>query len=200
MSLFAVPMDARTCHFLRTVGCLENGCRKIRISSRMMMEWWGGWWWWCWWWWWWWWRDTAKGLLREETHQAYVESSLRGGGRGGPFLHGRSGIRGPARPFASQSKTQGSPLGGYLSWLVWIMFLFHVITSYWTTYISLRSRFWGHQELNQGGHIACAEGDCGLSLVGKKRPTLDTPQEGILGRFIKMHGTWNSLHLPWNIL
>ena len=37
MSLFAVPMDARTCHFLRTVGYLENGCRKVRISSRMMM-------------------------------------------------------------------------------------------------------------------------------------------------------------------
>ena len=222
MSLFAVPMDARTCHFHRTVGYLENGCRKIRISSRMMImmrrmmmmmlmmmmtrhcegaaawrdspgiwreiplrggrgggsdcrcdvtpawvvhepwtgmkldihswteisgsekraphdchgwsalslfkepfggilsdtrivrgekktrsvlaqtpksllrylwmlepvtfiaplgtgqmdveksEWqverWWWWWWWCWWWWWWWWRDTAKGLLREETH------------------------------------------------------------------------------------------------------------------------------------
>ena len=37
MSLFAVPMDDRTCHFHRTVGYLENGCRKIRISSRMMM-------------------------------------------------------------------------------------------------------------------------------------------------------------------
>ena len=37
MCLFAVPMDARTCHFHRTVGNLENGCRKIRISSRMMM-------------------------------------------------------------------------------------------------------------------------------------------------------------------
>ena len=37
MSLFAVPVDARTCHFHRTVGYLENGCRKIRISSRMMM-------------------------------------------------------------------------------------------------------------------------------------------------------------------
>ena len=34
---------------------------------------------------------------------------------GGPLSPGRSGIRGPARPFASQSKTQGSPLGGYLS-------------------------------------------------------------------------------------
>ena len=86
MCLFAVNMDARTCHFHRTVGYLENGCRKIRISSRMlmvmrrmmmmvmlMMIWW-------------WWRDTAKGLLREETHQAYGESSLWGGGRGGPFL------------------------------------------------------------------------------------------------------------------
>ena len=29
MSLFAVPMDARTCHFHRAVGYLENGCRKI---------------------------------------------------------------------------------------------------------------------------------------------------------------------------
>ena len=42
---------------------------------------------------------------------------LRGGGRGGGSLSpGRWGIRGPARPFVSQSKTQGSPLGGYLSW------------------------------------------------------------------------------------
>ena len=32
MSLFAVPMDARTYHFHRTVGYLENGCRKIRMS------------------------------------------------------------------------------------------------------------------------------------------------------------------------
>ena len=36
--------------------------------------------------------------------------------RGGSLSPGRSRIRGPARPFASQSKTQGSPLGGYLSW------------------------------------------------------------------------------------
>ena len=28
MSLVAVPMDARTCHFHRTVGYLEKGCRK----------------------------------------------------------------------------------------------------------------------------------------------------------------------------
>ena len=34
---------------------------------------------------------------------------------GGSLSPGRSGIRGPARPFASQSQTQGSPLGGYLS-------------------------------------------------------------------------------------
>ena len=34
---FAVPMDARTCHFHRTVGYGANGCRKIRIASRMMM-------------------------------------------------------------------------------------------------------------------------------------------------------------------
>ena len=35
----AVPMDARTCHFHRTVGYGygANGCRKIRIASRMMM-------------------------------------------------------------------------------------------------------------------------------------------------------------------
>ena len=37
------------------------------------------------------------------------------GGEGGSLSPGRSRIRGPARPFASQSKTQGSPLGGYLS-------------------------------------------------------------------------------------
>ena len=34
---------------------------------------------------------------------------------GGSLSPSRSRIRGPARPFASQSKTQGSPLGGYLS-------------------------------------------------------------------------------------
>ena len=34
---FAVPMDARTCHFHRTVGYGANRCRKIRIASRMMM-------------------------------------------------------------------------------------------------------------------------------------------------------------------
>ena len=37
MYLFAVPMDARTCHFHRTVGYGANGCRKIRLASRMMM-------------------------------------------------------------------------------------------------------------------------------------------------------------------
>ena len=117
MSLFAVPMDARTCHFHRTVGYLENGCRKIRISSRMMMvmrrmmmmrmmtmmlmmrhcEGAAAW------------RDSP-GIWRE------FPLTLWGGGRGGSLSPGRSGIRGPARPFASQSKTQGSPLGGYLSW------------------------------------------------------------------------------------
>ena len=39
----------------------------------------------------------------------------RGRAGGGSLSPGRSGIRGPARPFASPSKTQGSPLGGYLS-------------------------------------------------------------------------------------
>ena len=34
---FALPMDARTCHFHRTVGYGANGCRKIGIASRMMM-------------------------------------------------------------------------------------------------------------------------------------------------------------------
>jgi len=38
-----------------------------------------------------------------------------GWGEGGSLSPGRSGIRGPARPFASQRKTQGSPLAGYLS-------------------------------------------------------------------------------------
>jgi hypothetical protein len=31
MSLFAVPMDARTCHFHRPGGDVEIGCRKIPI-------------------------------------------------------------------------------------------------------------------------------------------------------------------------
>ena len=52
------------------------------------------------------WRDSP-GIWREFP---------LGGGRGGSLSPGRSRIRGPAGPFASQSKTQGSPLGGYLSW------------------------------------------------------------------------------------
>ena len=110
------------------------GTWKMDVEkSEFQVEWWW-WWWWGWWRWCWWW-DTAKGLLREETHQAYGESSLRGGGRGGGSLSpSRSRIRGPARPFASQSKTQGSPLGGYLSWL-------HYTTLHYTTlhYIPLHS-------------------------------------------------------------
>ena len=101
--------------FIAPLGTWEVDVEKSEFQVEWWW-WWGGWWWWCWWWWWWWWRDTAKGLLREETHQAYGESSLWGGGSLSP---GRSGIRGPARPFASQSKTQGSPLGGYLSWYVY---------------------------------------------------------------------------------
>ena len=113
MSLFAVPMDARTCHFHRTVGYLENGCRRIRISSRMMMVM----------------RRMMMMLMMmmmvmmtrhcegaaawRDSPGIWREFPSRGGGSVSP---GRSGIRGPARPFASQSKTQGSPLGGYLSW------------------------------------------------------------------------------------
>ena len=51
-------------------------------------------------------------VKRLKRHMARVPFE---GGRGGSLSPGRSGIRGPARPFASQSKTQGSPLGGYLS-------------------------------------------------------------------------------------
>ena len=116
MSLFAVPMDARTCHFHRTVGYLENGCRKIRISSQMMMVM----------------RRMMMMMMLmmmvmmtrhcegaaawRDSPGIWREFPLRGG-RGGSLSPGRSRIRGPARPFASQSKTQGSPLGGYLSWL-----------------------------------------------------------------------------------
>ena len=53
----------------------------------------------------------------DDDAAAEAEADDEGGGRGGSLSPGRSGIRGPARPFASQSKTQGSPLGGYLSWL-----------------------------------------------------------------------------------
>ena len=53
-------------------------------------------------------------VKRLTRHMARVP--FEGGGRGGGSLSPRrSRIRGPARPFASQSKTQGSPLGGYLS-------------------------------------------------------------------------------------
>ena len=122
ISLFAVPMDARTGHFHRTVGYLENGCRKIRFSSRMMMvmrrmmmmmtlmmmmvmvimT-----------------RHCEGAAAWRDSPGIWREFLLRGGergGRGGSLSPGRSGIRGPVRPFASQSKTQGSPLGGYLSW------------------------------------------------------------------------------------
>ena len=62
--------------------------------------------------------DHDDGDDDETPGIAYGESSLWpfGGGEGGSLSPGRSRIRGPARPFASQSKTQGSPLGGYLSW------------------------------------------------------------------------------------
>ena len=55
-------------------------------------------------------------MKRLTRHMARVpfEGGVRGG-EGGSLSPGRSGIRGPVRPFASQSKTQGSPLGGYLS-------------------------------------------------------------------------------------
>ena len=124
MSLFAVPMDARTCHFHRTVGYLENGCRKIRMSRVKS-------------------NDDGEEEDDDDVDDDDVddddgdgdddETLRRGccvkrltrhmarvpfeGGRGGSLSPGRSRIRGPARPFASQSKTQGSPLGGYLSWL-----------------------------------------------------------------------------------
>ena len=39
---------------------------------------------------------------------------LERGGEGGSLFPGRSRIRGPTRPFASQSKIQGSPLRGYI--------------------------------------------------------------------------------------
>ena len=106
----------RTCHFHRTVGYLENGCRKIWISSRMMMVM----------------RRMMMMLMMmmvmmkrhcegaaawRDSPGIWREFPLRGGrGEGGSLSPGCSGIRGPARPFASQSKTQGSPLGGYLSW------------------------------------------------------------------------------------
>ena len=119
MSLFAVPMDARTCHFHRTIGYGANGCRKIQMSSRMMMVM----------------RRMMMMLMMmmvmmtrhcegaaawRDSLGIWREFPLRGG-RGGSLSPGRSGIRGPARPFASQGKTQGSPLGGYLSWYSRIM-------------------------------------------------------------------------------
>ena len=58
-------------------------------------------------------------LSHAENHprSKWKEGTIGGeeGGRGGSLSPGRSGIRGPAHPFASQSKTPGSPLGGYLS-------------------------------------------------------------------------------------
>ena len=54
-------------------------------------------------------------VKRLTRHMARVPFDPLGGGRGGSLSPGRSRIRGPARPFASQSKTQGSPLGGYIS-------------------------------------------------------------------------------------
>ena len=57
-------------------------------------------------------------VKRCTRHMARVP--FEGVGGGGSLSPGRSRIRGPARPFASQSKTQGSPLGGYLSWYIYI--------------------------------------------------------------------------------
>ena len=59
--------------------CFTRLLAKVKVTWQMdveksesQVEWW--WWWgWCWWW------DTAKGLLREETHKACDESSLGGG-------------------------------------------------------------------------------------------------------------------------
>ena len=42
------------------------------------------------------------------------------GGRGGSLSPGRSRIRGPARPFASQSKTQGSQPARRLPFVIWL--------------------------------------------------------------------------------
>ena len=76
---FAVPMDARTCHFHRTVGYGANGCRKIRIASRMMMmmrmrmmvmmT-----------------RHCEGAAARRDSPGIWREFPLTGGGRGGPFL------------------------------------------------------------------------------------------------------------------
>ena len=64
--------------------CFTRLLAKVKVTWQMdveksesQVEWW--WWWWGWWRWCWWW-DTAKGLLREETHKACDESSLGGGG------------------------------------------------------------------------------------------------------------------------
>ena len=59
------------------------------------------------------WRGCCVKRLTRHMARVPFEGGERGGGSLSP---GRSGIRGPVRPFASQSKTQGSPLGGYLSW------------------------------------------------------------------------------------
>ena len=57
----------------------------------------------------------VKKLTRHMARVPFEAGGRGGGGRGGSLSPGRSGIRGPTRPFASQNKTQGSPLGGYLS-------------------------------------------------------------------------------------
>ena len=59
----------------------------------------------------------VKRLTRHMAGVPFEGEGGRGGwgGGGGSLSPGGSRIRGPARPFASQSKTQGSPLGGYLS-------------------------------------------------------------------------------------
>ena len=64
--------------------CFTRLLAKVKVTwqmdvekSELQVEWW---WWWGWGWWrWCWWWDTAKGLLREETHKACDESSLGGG-------------------------------------------------------------------------------------------------------------------------
>ena len=62
--------------------CFTRLLAKVKVTWQMdveksesQVEWWWRWWWWRWCWWW----DTAKGLLREETHKACDESSPGGG-------------------------------------------------------------------------------------------------------------------------
>ena len=87
-------------------------------------------------------RSCCVKRLTRHIARVPFEGGKERGGRGGSLSPGRSRIRGPARPFASQSKTQGSPLGGYLSWSMICRKLFLLMSDHKYPSKSVLVRIW----------------------------------------------------------